>query len=98
MTLATSAAIDRDQRLALVLDALMKQHGPIDWSVVAREHADLVDEIKQLLAVGQMIDFVKQNGSNASTVAYPGPASASRVQLPSTFGGYELLEEIGRGG
>ncbi len=90
----------RDERLALVLDALSKQQAggaPIDYDVLAQEHPDLVDEIRQLLAVGQMIDFVKAKPTSAETIAHPKTPTGS-VPLPSTFGDYELLEEIGRGG
>jgi serine/threonine protein kinase len=98
---ALPADMTRDDRLAIVLDALVKQQAagtPIDYDAVGREHPDLVAEIKQLLAVGQMIDFVKRK-SNTTTVSQSGPPpSSSIIQLPSTFGPYELLEEIGRGG
>src|SRR5436305_984963 len=93
---------DRDERLAVVLDALLKEQGagtPIDFAAVGRQHPDLVNEIKQLLAVGQMIDFVKSKPTNAATLSQPGATvSSTFASLPSTFGHYELLEEIGRGG
>ena len=96
MAIATTQ--DRDERLALVLDALTKQHAlgqPIDWDAVAGAHPDLVAEIRQLLVVGQMIDFVK----STPTVTQAEPALfANHTQLPSSFGDYELLAEIGRGG
>ncbi len=103
MTLAASPTEKtRDDRLAIVLDALQKQQAagkPIDFDALGREHPDLVDEIKQLLAVGQMIDFVNLKSTNATTIGQPGPhVPANTVQLPSSFGAYELLEEIGRGG
>src|SRR4051794_30017600 len=93
---------DRDERLAVVLEDLLKQQGagtPIDFAALDRQHPDLVGEIKQLLAVGQMIDFVKAGSTSAATVSQPGPARQNTfAPLPSTFGNYELLEEIGRGG
>ena len=103
MTLAASPADrTRDDRLAIVLDSLLKQQAagrPIDYDAVARDHPDLVAEIKQLLTVGQLIDFVKLRASNAPTIAQPGPATAGTItQLPSTFGDYVLVQEIGRGG
>src|SRR5438552_4152852 len=99
MTLAASPAdTTRDDRLAIALDALLKQQAagqPIDYDAVAKDYPDLVAEIKQLLAVGQMIDFVK----STPTIAMPAPAVPPVItQLPATFGAYELLEEIGRGG
>jgi serine/threonine protein kinase len=99
---ATSTEPTRDDRLAIVLDALLKQQAAgqsINYDTVGREHPDLVVEIKQLLTVGQMIDFVKLQTSGVVTLAEPSPLPASNIgQLPSTFGEYELLEEIGRGG
>ena len=99
MTLAEKT---RDDRLAIVLDALLKQQvagTPIDWAAVGRQHPDLVDEIKQLLAVGQMIDFVRLSPTVTATPPRSDPAAPfSRIQLPCTFGDYELLTEIGRGG
>lgn len=97
----TVPAVDpgRDDRLARVLETLLKEQASgraIDFDAVGREHPDLIDEIRQLLAVGQMIDFAQQS---PPTVAHP-PASMpiSPFPLPRTFGGYELVEEIGRGG
>jgi serine/threonine-protein kinase len=93
------AEINRDDRLAIVLDALSKQQAagtPIDWAALGAQHPDLVDEIKQLLAVGQMIDFVRLSPTVTATPARADPFS--RVQLPCTFGEYDLLAEIGRGG
>lgn len=103
--MASSAPVsehDRDERLALVLDALAKQQAKgirIDYDVVAREHPDLVDEIRQLLAVGQMIDFGKAAPTVGSTLPHPGtPVATTFQKLPTMFGQYELQEEIGRGG
>ncbi len=101
MTLAASPAVHtRDDRLAIVLDGLLKQQAagqPIDYDAVGREHPDLVAEIKQLLAVGQMIDFVK-NTPTVMQDPLPDERGSSISQLPAAFGDYELLEEIGRGG
>ncbi|MBM3995264.1 MAG: serine/threonine protein kinase [Planctomycetes bacterium] len=97
---AATADPSRDERLAVVLDALTKQQAagtPIDLDAVGREHPDLIDEIKQLLAVGQMIDFVRSNPT--PTVAQtPTSNSFKPPAFPVPFGEYELLEEIGRGG
>ena len=92
----------RDDRLAIVLDALLQRQAAgvtIDFCDVARQHPDLVDEIKQLLAVGQMIDFVKRPPTNATTLPRSNPSAPTNIlQLPCTFGDYDLLAEIGRGG
>lgn len=97
MTLAAAPADkNRDERLALVLDALSKQK-TVDWAAVARDHPDLVEEIKQLLAVGQMIDFAKSTPT-VTVAQRPAMIAANVPQLPTAFGQYELLQEIGRGG
>src|ERR1700686_2567380 len=95
---ASPAGHTHDDRLAIVLDGLLKQQAgghAIDYDAVAKEHPDLVAEIKQLLAVGQIIDFVKQT---PTVDASPSLARPANIQLPATFGDYELLAEIGRGG
>src|SRR5438876_6923195 len=99
---ATSTEPTRDDRLAIVLDALLKQQAAgqsIDYDAVGREHPDLVAEIKQLLTVGQMIDFVRNTPTMTQSLA--GSASdggmSPSLALPANFGEYDLLEEIGRG-
>src|SRR5882724_8917281 len=102
MTLAASpAGHTRDDRLAIILDTLLKQQAagtPIDYEAVAKDHPDLVEEIKQLLTVGQMIDFVKQAPTIAHTPVVRSTSPLNFAQLPASFGEYELLAEIGRGG
>ena len=99
---APAAEKNRDDRLAIVLEGLLSQQSAgqaIDYSLLAREHPDLVDEIRQLLAVGQMIDFVQSKPITPATIAHPSPGTASStLKLPATFGDFELLEELGRGG
>jgi serine/threonine-protein kinase len=93
---------NRDDRLAIVLDGVMKEQAAgrrVDFDAISKDHPDLVDEIRQLLAVGQMIDFVHSKPSSAATIAPSKPELPGTVlQLPATFGDYELLQEIGRGG
>ena len=88
---ATAADPNRDERHALVHEALSNQQAggtPVDYDALAKEHPDLVEEIRQLLAVGHMIEFAR-----AETIAHP-KMQPSTIHLPSTFGDYELLEEI----
>jgi serine/threonine-protein kinase len=93
---------DRDERLALALDELLReqrQGRPIDFGDVTRRHPDLADELKQLLAVGQFVaGFARPNGGPQSTADQPNATSpVPAVPLPRRFGGYELVEELGRG-
>src|ERR1043165_8588567 len=97
--MSTAADTSRDDRLAIALDSLMRNQAagkPIDIDAIEREHPDLADELKQLLAVGRIVDFVKVHSS--ITAPTPKQTLSSTINLPSTFGPYELIEEIGRGG
>ena len=85
---ATTTDPIRDDRLAIVLDVLLKQQAAgqsIDYDAVAKEHPDLVAEIKQLLAVGQMIDFVKPSAGvvTLASRARCRPAISTNFPAPS---------------
>jgi eukaryotic-like serine/threonine-protein kinase len=91
---------DRDERLAQLLAALTdeaRQGQAPDLDAAAAQHPDLAAELRELWAAALFAEeFTK------STVALPQPATAkpgpSAVDLRRSFGDYELLEEIGRGG
>ncbi len=94
-------AADREQRLATVLDALAakQQMGlSIDWVEVRDAHPDIIDEIRQLLAVGQIVEGLAMS-SGATTVALrKSSAPIASAPLPRKFDRFELVEELGRGG
>src|SRR5258708_107778 len=49
--------MDRDERLATLLDDLARRHrngAPPDFDPIARQHPDLADELRQLWAAAQM--------------------------------------------
>ncbi len=91
----------RDERLAVALDELLREHAngtPVDLDAVARRHPDLADELKQLIAVGQFVNGLARPPACAATVSQTdehGPAATAA--LPRSFGAYELVAEIGRG-
>jgi serine/threonine-protein kinase len=91
---------DRDARLARLLaeldEARRAGRGP-DVQAVAREHPDLVGEFRELWA---MAEFADQFGSlcHESQAASAAPPSDLAAVVPTSFGDYELLEELGRGG
>ncbi|MCI0683110.1 MAG: serine/threonine protein kinase [Gemmataceae bacterium] len=91
---------DRDARLALLLEktAQRQQAGQaVDWAALRREHPDLADELRQLLAVG---DVMQGLGAAAATISQASaqPLPTTPFTLPATFGDFELQKELGRGG
>src|SRR5215213_1183915 len=87
---------DRDERLAAILDDLTRQHRngtTPDLDPVARNHPDLADELRQLWAAAQMADALARP---APTL--PAVTKANVPDPPRTFGDFELVRELGRGG
>jgi eukaryotic-like serine/threonine-protein kinase len=92
---------DRDQLLADLLADLgeqARQGRDPDLEAAAARHPDLAQELRELWAAVQIADaFTRSGGSGrAFRAERAGPAAAP--PLPRTFGDYELLEELGRGG
>ncbi len=90
----------RDEALAQLLTDLTEQlrGGRLpDWDSVAREHPDLVAEVRDLWAAVQLAEDLARSAASppASRPAAP-PAAAG--PLPRGFGDFELLGELGRGG
>ncbi|MCI0377222.1 MAG: serine/threonine protein kinase [Gemmataceae bacterium] len=88
---------DRDARLAGVIEDIAQKR--CDLERACRDHPELADELRHLLAMGQVVDFVARN--SASTVSPNAAAKQTvfaRETLPRSFGSYELVEELGRGG
>jgi serine/threonine-protein kinase len=84
-----------DERLAVLLDQVTRQQQngqEPDLEALARDHPDLIDELRQLLNVAQLAQHF---GSAASRTAVA-PARPA-APPPRSFDGYEILEEIGRG-
>jgi serine/threonine protein kinase len=88
---------DRDERLALLFEDASARQGQgqiVDWAALGQAHPDLVDELKQLLAIGQVVRFA----ASAPTLPPEPKGSAARPSPPSAIGNFELQEELGRGG
>lgn len=95
--------LERDERLAQALeDALRRQSAgePVDLAALAGPDPDLLDELRQLLAVGQMVNGLLPAGSGRTTASLTSTRlpTAPAGALPRAFGPYELVEELGRGG
>src|SRR3954463_1784065 len=87
---------DRDERLPALLDELTcpqrKGEAP-DVDPIARQHPDLADELRQLWAAAQVADALSRP---AATL--PAPPSITAPEPPRTFGDFDLVRELGRGG
>ncbi len=91
---------DRDQRLAELLARLTDQRRngqPPDLQAVVRQYPDLAEELRELLGVARLADSAARYERATSTVAGPSQTPAAAT-LPRPFAGYELRQEIGRGG
>src|SRR4051812_3386003 len=99
MSLATPApAFPRDDRLAALLADLAEQQrrgqAP-DVEAAAREHPDLADELRSLWATAQFAAAFAPARTAAPTLPY---TAAEPAPPPDSFGDYEILSELGRGG
>lgn len=97
--MSPNPADDRDAVLATLFAGLMdrvQQGEEVDLATVCSEYPDYQEDIRQLwgtVMVTQAIaqDQTSQRGSEGNVIGPP-------LELPSRFGNYTLLEEIGRGG
>ena len=96
---------DNDQQLAQLLVQL--QEVPLPGQAQAldaacRQHPELAAELRQLLAVGQIVAGLassSQDQDPGATIFQPlGKPAQAPGALPRRFAGYDLLEELGRGG
>jgi eukaryotic-like serine/threonine-protein kinase len=91
MTVANS-----DDRLAAVLADLGEQQRrglPVDVDAAARENPDLADELRALWAMAQFAAFALP-----ATTAPTLPLVSANPLAPDSFGDYEVISELGRGG
>lgn len=91
--------LTRDERLAQVLMEVSDQQRrgqSFHFDSLARQHPDLADELRQLLAVAEVAQEFARDPT--PTLAEPHPLPAEPAPGPRTFGDFELVEELGRGG
>src|SRR5215211_147194 len=99
MSLATHASmLPRDDRLAAVLADLAEQQrrgqSP-DVEAAARDHPDLADELRSLWATAQFAAAFGPARADSPTLPH---TPAEPTPPPDSFGDYEILSELGRGG
>ena len=92
---------DRDERLAAILDSLVevqRRGGEPDLVGATTRNPDLADELRELWSAALLVDMLGSQPLAASRGATFSPQPPPAFDLPRTFGDYELLEELGRGG
>jgi serine/threonine protein kinase len=98
MNAPAATTSDRDERLAALLEDLaaqQKRGKAADVDALAQQHPDLANELRALWATAQFAAFAKPS---SSTPPDSTAAVLNNHAPPSSFGDYELLEELGRGG
>jgi serine/threonine-protein kinase len=92
----------RDEELARLLTELTEQlrkgQSP-DLEAVAQRHPDLAGELRELWASVLLAEDLVRQTDPATISRSPAPDLVpTTTPLPRTFGDFELLEELGRGG
>jgi serine/threonine-protein kinase len=82
--------------LSELTDAVQRGES-VDIEVVCGSHADLADELRGLWGA---VMVAEATGSNSPTTltAEPQETPSGVLELPCALAGYELIEELGRGG
>ncbi len=100
-----STTDERDERLARLLAEMTERHHqgkPIDLEATAQAHPDLAAELRELWAAAQFADaFVGRRDEprrSRGSRLHPAPVVLPTTNLGKSFGDFELLEELGRGG
>ncbi len=97
-----TTSLDRDERLAALIDELQRRGPAADVESAARDHPDLADELRGLWAAAQFAEAMARSGgaTRDATTAIDSRHQPSEADpnLPRAFGDYVLLSERGRGG
>ncbi len=97
----TALSEEDEQRLANLLseltDAICRGE-VIDFDHVCRKHPDLADDLRRLWSAVLVTDTAGVINEELPNQSDSGDNQWRRLKLPTAFGDYELLEEVGRGG
>jgi serine/threonine-protein kinase len=94
---APPSAEAADELLARLLTELADAHRrgqPADVEALAAAHPAVAAELRELWAAAQVADSFARPVTSFQSTRPPAPSGT----LPRSFGDYELLEELGRGG
>jgi serine/threonine-protein kinase len=97
----SSAADSHDERLLELLNQLSDQQArglTPDLEQVCRSHPQLSEELRGLWATMQFAEVFTKPLKLPSTVHLQNSAAPPSTHLPASFGDYEILGELGRGG
>jgi serine/threonine-protein kinase len=94
---------DRDEKLARLITELtdqLRRGSRPDVEETAGQHPELAAELRELWAAAQVAEhFARPSVHSQPTIERPAPELPPGAPgVPRSFGDYELLEEVGRGG
>lgn len=94
---------DHDRRLAEVLSEMADDVAvgrPVDFDQVCAAHPDLASDLRRLWGAVLVTDVAAVVSDQVPAIDQDEAISRRwrRLELPTTIGDYELLEEVGRGG
>jgi serine/threonine-protein kinase len=94
-------ALEREERLSAVLAGLLEQFRQgqeADLEAAARQHPDLAEDLRFLWPAAVIAEAAARPPAEPPTSPSAAPPVLRPTDLPRSFGDYELLEELGKGG